>query len=209
MADRVTAQIEKYAPRNNDFYRNHSHHVIIGLMIIIFLLIIAVCVVLYQTIHRPLPEFHAIQPANGQKMELTPYKEPNLLPDTILRWASKAAISSYTFDFVNYRQQVAAARPYFTDAGWNDYLTSVTGLINTVISSKLVINGVVTGTPVISNQGPLPGKGYVWRVQIPFLVTYLVGQTSSKRHFFVVITIVRVPTNINPQGIGIDQFVMV
>jgi len=82
-------------------------------------------------------------------------------------------------------------------------------LISTIVQNQLFVNGVVSGPPVISNQGPLPGKGYTWRVQIPFLVTYQSANTTTKRSFYVVITIVQVPTNINPQGIGIDQFVMV
>ncbi len=208
MVDSVQKQFEKYAPRENSFYRDHYHHVLLGLLVVIFLLLITLGVVLYQTMHRPLPEYRAEQ-ADGQKMLLTPYQEPNLLPDTILRWASKAAVVAYTFDFANYQNQINAARPYFTEAGWKDYLQSVSGLIDTIVQNKVIINGVVTGTPVISNQGPLPGRGYVWRIQIPFLVTYQVGGPPVKRNYYVVITIVRVPTNVNPQGIGIDQFVMV
>jgi intracellular multiplication protein IcmL len=208
VADKVEAHIEKYVPRDNDFYREHYHHVLYGLLLTIFLLIVGLFVVVYLSVHRPLPEYHAVDP-NGQKMSLTPYLEPNLLPDTILRWASKAAVTAYTFDFVNYKRQIESARPFFTEAGWKDYLASVSGLIDTIVKNKVIINGVVTGTPVISNQGPLPGQGYTWRVQIPFLVTYQVGGPPVKRNYYVVLTIVRVPTNVNIQGIGIDQFVMV
>ena len=208
MVDSVHAQVEKYVPRNNDFYRDHYHHVLIALILTIFLLIVGVGVVLYQTLHRPLPAYHAMQ-ASGEKMRLEPYKEPNLLPETILRWASKAAITVYTFDFVNYKKELAAARPYFTEAGWADFVTSLNDVVNRVAKNQLFVNGVVDGTPVISNEGPMPGKGYVWRIQIPFLVTYQAAQALNKQHFIVVITIVRVPTTVNPQGIGIDQFVMV
>src|SRR5262249_51683417 len=144
----------------------------------------------------------------GKRMTLTYFDEPNLLPDTILAWASKAATVSYTFDFVNASKQVAAARPFYTPDGWQDYLNSVNSVINTIVQNQLFVNGVVSGTPVISNQGPLPGKGYVWRIQIPFLVTYQSANLVTKRDFLVVISVVRVPTNVNPQGIGIDQFVM-
>jgi len=208
MADKVTAHIEKYVPSENDFYRQHYHHVLYVLITTIFLLIICLIVSVYLSVHRPLPAFNAVEP-QGDKLLLVPYLEPNLLPETILRWASKAAVSAYTFDFVNYRQQIESVRPYFTDSGWKDYLSSVNDLIDTIVKNKVVINGVVTGTPVISNQGSLPGKGYTWRIQIPFLVTYQVGGPPVKRNYFVVLTIVRVPTNVNTQGIGIDQFVMV
>lgn len=199
---------EFYTTRDNDFYRNHYHHILIGLIVLTMLMIITVGIVFYQAMNRPLPQFNAVQP-DGKSMLLIPYEEPNLLPDTILRWASKAATVAYTFNYVAYNNQLKAVRPYFTEDGWQDYMNSVNKLINTVVQNQLFINGVVSGTPVISNQGDLPGKGYVWRIQIPFLVTYQSANTVTKRNFYVVISIVRVPTSQNKQGIGIDQFLMV
>lgn len=198
---------EQYVPQENSFFRNHFHHMIIAMMVLIVLLIIVVCVVLYQITHRPLPQFSAVGP-DGRRMILTAFDEPNLLPDTILQWASKAATVAYTFDFVAADQEVQAARPFFTTDGWQDYLNSVRGVISRIVQNQLFVNSVVSGTPVISNQGPLPGRGYVWRVQIPFLVTYQSGNTVYTQNYLVVLSIIRVPTSMNPQGIGIDQFVM-
>ena len=199
---------QAYVARNNDFFREHYHHVLLGVMLLIIIMIAALSVVFYQIYNRPHPQFNAVQP-DGKKMLLIPYDEPNLRPDTILRWASKAATVAYTFDFVNYNQQIAATSQFFTPDGWLDYQRSVSGLIQTIRENQLIINGVVSGAPVISNEGPLPGKGYVWRIQIPFLVTYQTGSTTTRRNYFVVLSIVRVPTSVNRQGIGIDQFVMV
>lgn len=200
---------EIYAPSDNGFYRKHYHHVLYGVMGLIVLTMVSLGYMFYQVANRPLPQFSAVQ-KDGSSMLLIPYDEPNLLPDTILRWATKAATLAYTFDFVNYNNQTAAVRPYFTEDGWNDYLSSVNKLIATVIQNQLFVNGVVEGTPVISNQATdYPGKGYVWRVQIPFLVTYQTANTSVKKEFIVILSIVKVPTSDNKQGIGIDQFLMV
>jgi intracellular multiplication protein IcmL len=199
---------EKYIPRENKFYRNHYHHVFYSLIGILLTLLSVAGLFFYQITHRPLPHFSA-RAADGKIMTLSPYKEPNLLPDTIIRWASKAATLAYTFNFTQYREQMAAVRPYFTNDGWRDYVASANQLLTSVISSQLFINGVVSDVPVISNQGPLPNKGYTWRIQIPFIVTYQSANTTTRRNYVVIITIVRVPTFINPQGIGIDQFVMV
>lgn len=198
---------EELLPEMNSFYRRYYYHVIIMLMVLILLMTFAVGFVLYQMFNRPLPEFNAIQP-DGKKMQLAAFKEPNLLPDTIIQWASKGAVLAYTFDFYNYPAQQAAARPYFTEGGWNDYLNSVKTVIDNVVANKLIVNSVVAGTAVISNEGDLVDKGYTWRVQIPFLVTYQGANSAPTRYFYVTVTIVRVPTSINPQGIGIDQFVM-
>ena len=200
--------LDVYIAGNTDFYRNHYHRILMGLIGLIFLIMIMVCVFFYQAMTRPLPQFNAMQP-DGKSMLLVPSDEPNLLPDTILRWASKAATVAYTFDFVGYNEQINAARPYFTEAGWLDYRASVDRLINNVRQNKLFVNGVVSGTPVISNQGEMPGRGYVWRIQIPFLVTYQSENLVDKRNYYVVLSIVRVPTSENKQAIGIDQFLMV
>lgn len=203
----LDAAKEKYIPKDNGFYRQYYSYFFYVLMFLIVVLMIAVGLVLYQVANRPLPAFYAKQ-QDGKTMQLISFDEPNLLPDTIIRFASKAAVTAYTFDFVNYESQISLARPFFTAGGWGDFNSSISNLISTIVQRQLFVSGVVSGPPVISNQGPLPGKGYVWRVQIPFLVTYQSANVASTRKYFVVVTIVKVPTSVNPQGIGIDQFVM-
>ena len=193
--------------KKNNFYANSYQALMIVLSVEMVLLFVLASLVVYQIFHRPLPPFTAVSPAN-QRMELTASHEPNLVSSTLVSWASKAAVTAYTFDFVNYNQQIARVRPYFTDAGWRDYQASIAKLIQTIIKNQLFVNGVVAGAPVISNQGELPGRGYTWRVQIPFLVTYQSAGQTSRSSYTVIITIVRVPTTVNPAGIGIDQFVM-
>ncbi len=199
---------EKYIPKDNAFYRLHYHQIIIGIMVVIIILFAVLSFTVYQMLNRPQPVFNAAQ-ANGEVMQLRPYEEPNLLPSTILRWASKAATVAYTYDYAHYREQIDAARLYFTQDGWNDFGNSLSSLLDRVVQNKLIVTSVVYDTPVISNQGPLPGYDYVWKVQIPFLVTYQSENTQVNQKYYVVLTIVRVPTAVNPQGIGIDRFVMV
>lgn len=176
----------------------------LGLMISLFIL---AAVLLYQIEHRAIPQFAAATP-DGALTSLEAQTEPNLLSSTILKWASKAAVAAYTFDFVNYNEQAQLARPYFTTAGWADYVQSLSGFIDTITKNQLIVNGVVSGAPVIHLQGQLPGHPYSWRIQIPFLVTYQSADKVSRVSYMVTMTIVRVPTWINPNGIGVDQFVM-
>src|SRR3989338_2468387 len=115
--ERVKDQLISY---NNQFYRDYYHYVMFGLMAVIFSMILAVLILLYQVLNRPLPPFHAVS-ADNQEVELVPYEEPNLLPDTLIRFASKAATLAYTFNFVNYEDSILQARPFFTEAGWKDF----------------------------------------------------------------------------------------
>jgi intracellular multiplication protein IcmL len=191
----------------NWFYRDYYDLVIYAVIgAIIFSLLLAFILFL-QLYSQPLPSFTAVAP-DGKKLELTAFDEPNLTSSTIIRWSKQAAVIAYTFDFVNYNQQLEKIRPYFTAAGWQDYLSSTNPLISTIRDKKLFINSVVLKPPVISNQGPLPPQEYVWRMQIPFLVTYQSAEAVNQQKFTVTLSIVKVPTRVNPAGIGVDQFVM-
>jgi intracellular multiplication protein IcmL len=191
---------------DNNFYKVYQPRFVIVLMGAIVVTMIWVGIVVFQVYRRPLPTFYAIQP-NGQKMMLQPQDTPNLTPETILRFASKAAVAAYTFDFVNYKSEIGAVRPYFTSAGWNGYTESVAQVIKGIAASKLFVSAVVSAPPIIANQGEVGGV-YSWRIQVPLLVTYQSAQSSEKSKYTVLITLVRVPTTIDPIGIGIDQFVM-
>ncbi len=191
---------------DNEFYRLFQPRFIVVLMGALLVALVWVCIILFQVYQRPLPTFYAVQPTN-QRMQLQPQDLPNLLAETILHFACKAAVAAYTFDFVNYKQEISLVRTYFTKAGWNDYLNSVDSVVRGIAQNKLFVSGVINGAPVISNQGEMDGT-YSWRVQIPFLVTYQSSQKAEQRKFTVFVTIVRVPTEEDPLGIGIDQFVM-
>lgn len=202
----MDATVKQYEPTDTMFYRKNYQFFFYGLIGTVLVLLLAVGFVLYQLANRPIPEFYA-RMANGDSMRLQSFDSPNLLPETITRFASKAAVTAYTFNFVNFEEQIAQARPYFTEAGWADFRSSISGLANTIVERQLFISGVVVGQPVISNEGNLPGIGYTWRIQVPFLVTFKSSNDSTQRRYMVIVTMVKVPTSQNPQGIGIDQFV--
>jgi intracellular multiplication protein IcmL len=202
----ASARSEELA-KENAFHRHYYYHLIMLLATFIIVMLLLVGVILYQVFHRPPPQFTAAN-ADGQTMGLTSYNEPNLLPKVLLTWASKAAVAAYTFDFANYNNETALARPYFTPTGWQAYQAGVGPVIQRVVKAKLFVNGVVSAPPVISNQGVLPGHGYSWRVQIPMLVSYQSAEETKTEKYIVSMTIVKVPTNINPKGIGIEQFEM-
>jgi intracellular multiplication protein IcmL len=192
---------------NGRAYRDYSQQLIYGLIISMIALLCAAAFVLYQVMHRPEPRFYEKR-ADGKTIVLKPYNEPNYLPETILNWSSQAAVAAYTFNFANYNKTIPQARPYFTDGGWQAYQSAISSVISRVVKAQLIVQGVVSGTPVISNQGDLPGHGYSWGVQIPFLVTYLSAGESQSKTYYVVLLVVKVPTTVNPQGLGIDSFSM-
>jgi intracellular multiplication protein IcmL len=191
----------------NLFYRNYYQQVIYLLIVAIMVVFGLIGFLFYQMTHRPLPQFSAVMP-DGRGMILKAYDEPNLLSTTIVRWASKAAVAAYTFNFVDYTKQIELARPYFTPGGWAAYQDAIQSVITNVVKGQVFVYGVVTNPPVIVNQGMRPGHPYSWHMQIPFLVTYQGAEESQSSNYYVILTMVRVPTTENPDGIGIETFEM-
>jgi intracellular multiplication protein IcmL len=189
------------------FYQRFSTHIITALTASLLISLAMVGLVLYQITHKPMPTFTAVS-LSGQTMRLNPYLEPNLQSQTIIAWARKATVAAYSFDFVNYNTQLGGAKPYFTPDGWIAFQSAMYSVIARVTKSQLIVSGVVTGSPVISNEGTLTEEGYSWRLQLPFLVTYQSSEQTKTEEFVVVLLIVKVPTYINPQGIGIEHFQM-
>jgi hypothetical protein len=193
--------------RGNIFYRNYLQQIVYGLVLGILIIIVSACVLMYQVMNRPLPAFGAVLP-DHRAMSLVAYDEPNLMPNTLLKWAAKAAVASYTFNFVDHEKQIAQARSYFTPGGWDAYQSAIAGTVTRVVKQQLFVYGVVENPPVISNQGERPQHGYSWRIQVPFLATYQSAGESRSSDYFVIITVVKVPTTVNPDAIGIETFEM-
>lgn len=191
----------------NDYYRIYQPRFLCALIGAVTVAIVWTMILMLQIYTRPLPVFYATQP-DGHQIRLQPQNTPSLKAETIIAIATKGAVASYTFDFVNYKQQIGLAQYYFTASCWKNYLASIAEVINTVKSNKLFIYAVVNGAPIIARQGVLDGV-YTWEVQLPFLVTYQSAQTIEKYNFTIIMRIVAVNTNVNPIGIGIDSLNMV
>jgi intracellular multiplication protein IcmL len=134
--------------------------------------------------------------------------QPNLSTASLLQWANTAAVAAFTFNFVNYRQELQAASEFFTPEGWNAYLQSLQDSDNlvAVIQKKLVVSAVATGAPIINQSSVVSGR-YTWQVQMPLLVTYQSLSQITQQSLMVNMVITRISTLDSPRGIGIAQFI--
>jgi intracellular multiplication protein IcmL len=126
----------------------------------------------------------------------------------LLQWANTAAIAAYTYNFVNYRQELQSASDFFTPEGWAEFTGALrtSNNLNSVIEKKLVVSAVATGAPVILDQGVINGA-YTWTVQMPMLVTYQSASQVARQNIVVKMVIQRISTLNSARGIGISSFV--
>jgi len=190
-----------------EFQRDGHRRVLLALMISMVLNAILAIAFGYIVTHPPAPQYFATT-INGRITPLIPLDQPNMPPSTLLQWANSAAIAAYTYNFVNYREELQAASDFFTPQGWSDFTGALktSNNLNSVIQKKLVVSAVATGAPVILDQGVVNGT-YTWTVQMPMLVTYQSASQVARQNIMVKMVIQRISTLNSARGIGISSFV--
>lgn len=144
---------------------------------------------------------------DSQALAITSMDMPNTSDEAVVQWASLATISCYTFDFVNYQSQFDKLSIFFTDSGWQGFTIGMknSNMLDAVIGKKLIVNSVITKSPVVLKKGYLNGE-YAWRIQIPLLITYQAASDLSTENILVNVLVSRVSTVDSYKGLGIVQF---
>lgn len=205
------AEAEQYAAElvklRNNFYHDNYRRVVAVLLFTILIITVLGGVVAYLVTHRPAPSYFATS-GDGRITKLIPLSQPNLSKAAVLQWATRAAISVYSYNFVNYRKALQDASVYFTTDGWHQFMGALKGSNNldAVQNKKLVVSAVPTGAPVILQEGVVNSR-YTWKMQLPVLVTYQSASQNIQVSLLVTMVVSRVPTLNTPEGIGIAQFV--
>lgn len=202
----VDDAIELIRLRNN-FYRDNYRRLVGAMVVLLVIVTLLVGIICYQVSNRPEPRYFATT-VDGRIMQLFPLSDPMLSPGELLQWAHRAAISAYSYNFVNYRDAMQQLQNQFTMQGWKYYENAlrVARTLEMVVAKKLIVSAVATGTPVVLDQAIIEGR-YSWKVQIPLLVTYQSPNEQTQQPMVVMMIISRVPTVDMPKGIAIVSFV--
>lgn len=192
----------------NYFYRDGYRKSMTALLVSLTVNIALLAIVMIQFFTKPAPVYFATQ-TNGSLIEIQPLTEPLIAQETLLTWATRAAVSSYSFNFVDWQNELNNVQQYFTSTGFKNFLDALkaSGNLDTVVAKRLVVQATVTDVPRIIQQGMIQGR-YAWKIQIPMLVKYTSASEELRQPVLVTMLIARVPTTQYPQGIAIAQFVV-
>lgn len=192
----------------NDFYR-HNYRILMTALILGFVIVsMLTSTLVYMVTHPAPPKYFAVS-SEGRLTPMVPLKEPNLSNAALLQWATRTAVQTFSYNYVDYRESFHRLRDRFTDKGWENFSIALNHSNNLVAvkSKKLIVSAVPTGVPVIVMQG-IKNKAYAWRVQVPLLVTYQSSSELIPQSVQVELLIVRTSTLQSVQGIGVQQLIM-
>lgn len=192
----------------NAFYRDGRRKLVTGLLISLITTAMIAFLLFHIITHPPAPRYFATS-QSGRITPLIPLDKPNQVDASLLQWANKVAIATYSYSYVNYRDELQASSGFFTAEGWTQFLTALKDSNNlaAVKQRKMVVSAEATRAPEIIERAVSPDGRYSWRVQIPLLVSYQ-GQVDATQNVIVNMLIVRVPSLNAPSGIGIAQYVV-
>lgn len=197
------------ALRNEFYVDQYRRAITVNIILSIGLVLSAGLNVYFAT--NPTQHKYFATTADGKVLPISPLDEPSMDAAALLAWASRAAVKPYNFDFVNYRTQLTGAATDFTTDGYKQLLAAFgqRNIIDYVTKKQLIVGSQPAAAAVISAQGALNGV-YAWQVQVPINVTFQGGpeRVNATQPLLVTMTIVRVPTRDNPDGLGVNQYIV-
>ena len=154
---------------------------------------------------RPEPQSFAVTP-DGRIVELKPL-DKEISNSAVTGFISRAVIESYTLDFLNWKNQIGALSPLYTQHGYDSFLAAITPLRDKVVEGRFITSVGLVNPPVIVKQAVIGGV-MKYRINMDILLG-MESQTkrvdSIKWHIDVIAD--RVPFSVNPVGIAIDSIV--
>lgn len=161
--------------------------------------------------HFPKKEFVWTSNA-GAVCNVTPISEPHINQQIVANFALEAAVSAYTYNYVNYRRAVTeTADRYFTTDFRNSYIPAFadSAALKSVLENYFIVSAVnpPNRPPQIKSVGRKGGTGaYYWDIQVPLKVSYSSGRRTSDENILATVRVIRVdPSRPNPTGIAVDS----
>ena len=151
---------------------------------------------------------------NAAICEVSADSNPRVTPATLTDFAKEAVLNSYSYDYVNYRENINyAANKFFTDAGRKEFLLSLdrSGNLERVIKGRFILRAMATRVPQLEEEG-MKGMQRYWLIQVPIAIEFYSGgeqQPKSRQDFIAAVTVVQTPASANNlKGIAVDSIIL-
>lgn len=148
----------------------------------------------------------------GRLIQIVPVNTPNMTKEEVVDWAKEALQASFSYDFVNYREQLQDSQKYFTNFGWSRYMSALTlsGNLRALTTRKQIVSAQVVQEPTLTGEGLLAGA-YAWKFNFLLYVTYSMppydGSNQFSNSLSVDMIVQRQPILSSYKGLGIVQLV--
>jgi len=146
--------------------------------------------------------------ADGRIINIVPLSEPYRSNADVLTWTARAARDSMQFNYSDFRQRLEQASSNFTVTGKEAFLKALTeaNILKTVEARKALLSIELEAAPEIIRDGVSDGV-YTWKIKMPVVIRFEGQEVPGAQRALLLLTVVRVSTLQNPDGISIEQWI--
>lgn len=110
-----------------------------------------------------------------------PLNEEFLGEGDVIQVATNALRSVYSYDYVNWEDQITSSQKWFTTSGWNAFVSEFknSGGIEAVIKNKQVVSMNILEAPFVKEKGIVDGA-HSWVIDFPKVQVTYFGQSGNK-----------------------------
>lgn len=193
----------------NLFYRDGYRWAVFALFVVILINCGLATLLFYQMTNPPQPQYFAVT-ADGRMINNHSLDDPVFPDDHVLQWTADAVRQTFSLDYMHWQDQLQNAAGKFSIPGWREFLKAFKNSNNleTLTQLKMVSNAEITGAPRLLQKAVLGGH-YVWKIQLPILVTFNNNAQVIPVPMDVTVIVMRVPVEESPDRIAINNFLPV
>jgi len=193
----------------NEFYRDGFRNLIkITFAEAVIIVVLVITFIAYMDNSRARNHYFATT-ADGRIMQVVPLDKPYMSEPALVSWAAQAATETMTFGYSDYEQRLQNSSRHFTDTGYKNFRAALkqSRILESIQALQQVVSAELRGAPSVKSAMCAGGK-YCWEVKLPLKVTYQSSAGSRIDNTEVTLVIVRMFQVDNPDGVGIEQWIL-
>lgn len=185
------------------FYRSSMLLFLISLIMAIF----ATTGMVYL-IKQPVPPQYIPIDEENRLIPLIPLNQAHKEDEEVKRFVLEGIKKYYTYDYVNYSDQIQEAKSYFTPIGWNDIILEFknSNILSAVKENNWISTFQAKTTPIMKEKVVKNGY-FTWALEFPVTITYI-GRNGRTLNGVVNVIVSRTSIIDNSSGMGIRLLVL-
>jgi len=193
----------------NAFYRD-GYRLLLRISMIqgLVIAVLVVCIAgLLLTVHTK--QIYFATTSDGRIISIVPLNEPFRSQAEVISWAARTSRNVMSFDYKDFKERLQAASNNFTPSGWETFSKALkeSNIVDAITARKLVVSLDVNMAPEIRNEGVRNGV-YTWIMRYPVTIKFDGNEAPASIEMQLSLTVVRVSTLVNPDGISIESWVL-
>lgn len=195
----------------NAFYKRLHMLVLAAFSLNVMVIFVLISLLSYLLMNPVRPLYFATDEVS-RLIQIVPVNMPNMSTEDVTAWTVKAVQDAYSYDYINYHQQLQNAEKYFTATGWTTYMKALmlSGNMRALTNRKQIALAQVIETPKVLKEAMLNGA-LTWLIEMPLLVIYTMppydGSNQFSNALVVRVIVQRQKILEGDNGLGIVQLI--